>query len=107
MARQRKLKKENFFVRFWNGKLSLPMSYWGVGVGLGIAFGFIVGIFTVLMGMSEDAMWGFLIPFQIYTVVGIWRSSDKYKGPKFWAILAKIAVVLGIISNFASMLTGY
>ena len=82
------------------------MSYWGVGVGLGIAFGFIVGIFTVLMGMSEDAMWGFLIPFQIYTVVGIWRSSNNYKGPKFWAVLAKIAIVLGVISNFGQMIAG-
>jgi len=51
-------------------------------------------------------MWGFLIPFQIYTVVGIWRSADKYKGAKFWAILAKIAVVIGIISNFFSMISG-
>ena len=52
-------------------------------------------------------MWGFIIPFQIYTVVGIWRSSDRYKGPKFWAILAKIMIIIGIISNFASLLTGY
>ena len=74
---------------------------------LGIVYGFLVGIITFGLGMSDDAMWGFVIPFQIYTVVGIWRSSDKYKGPKLWAILAKIAVVLGIISNFASMLTGY
>ena len=51
-------------------------------------------------------MWGFLIPFQIYTVVGIWRSADKYKGKKIWAALAKIAVVIGIISNLASMVTG-
>ena len=99
--------KDNFFVRFWNGQLSLPMSYWGVGIGLGIVYGFLAGIITLGLGMSDDAMWGFIIPFQIYTVVGIWRSSDKYKGPKFWAILAKIAVVIGLISNFASMLTGY
>ena len=51
-------------------------------------------------------MWGFLIPFQIYTVVGIWRSSDKYKGSKIWAILAKIAIILGIILNLASLLAG-
>ena len=99
-------KKENFFVRFWNGQLSLPMSYWGVGVGLGIAFGLIIGIFIGMMGMSEDTMWGFLIPFQIYTVVGIWRSADKHKGSKFWAVIAKIAVVLGIVTNLASMLVG-
>ena len=60
-----------------------------------------------MLGMHDDAMWGFIIPFQIYTVVGIWRSADRYKGTKLWAILAKIAVVIGVISNFASMLTGY
>ena len=106
MAKRKKTKNENFFVKFWHGDLSLPMSYWGVGVGIGIAFGFLVGIFIIAAGMSEDAMWGFLIPFQIYTVVGIWRSADKYKGAKFWAILAKVAVVIGIISNFISMISG-
>ena len=106
MVRAKK-QKENFFVRFWNGQLSLPMSYWGVGVGIGLIYGFLVGMLTLSLGMSDDAMWGFIIPFQIYTVVGIWRSSDRYKGPKFWAILAKIAIVIGIISNFASLLSGY
>ncbi len=106
MARKTGSKKENFFVNFWNGQLSLPMSYWGVGVGLGIIFGVIIGLFTGIMGMSDDAMWGFIIPFQIYTFVGIWRSSDRYKGPKFWAILAKIAIVLGVLSNFGQMIAG-
>ena len=106
MAKRRKSQKENFFVRFWNGDLSLPMSYWGVGVGIGIIFGFLAGAFTIAVGMSEDAMWGFFIPFQIYTVVGIWRSADKYRGTQFWAILAKIAVVFGIVSNLFSMIYG-
>ena len=105
MSRSKK-SNDNFFVRFWNGDLSLPMSYWGVGVGIGIIFGFLVGAFTIAVGMSEDAMWGFFIPFQIYTVVGIWRSADKYRGTKFWAILAKIAVVFGIVSNLFSMIYG-
>ena len=106
MAKRKKSQNENFFVRFWNGDLSLPMSYWGVGIGLGIVFGFIIGIFIGVVGMSEDAMCGFLIPFQIYTIVGIWRSSNNYKGPKFWAILAKVMIVIGIISNFGQMITG-
>ena len=106
MAKRKISKNKNFFVRFWNGDLSLPMSYWGVGVGIGIIFGFLVGAFTIAVGMSEDAMWGFFIPFQIYTVVGIWRSADKYRGTKFWAILAKIAVVFGIVSNLFSMIYG-
>lgn len=107
MAKRKKSQNENFFVRFWNGDLSLPMSYWGVGVGIGLVFGLLIGVFTGATGMSEDAMWGFLIPFQIYTVVGIWRSADKYKGAKFWAILAKVAVVFGIVSNLFSMIAGF
>ena len=106
MAKRKKSQNENFFVRFWNGDLSLPMSYWGVGVGIALVFGLLIGVFTGATGMSEDAMWGFLIPFQIYTVVGIWRSADKYKGAKFWAILAKVAVVFGIVSNLFSMIAG-
>ena len=107
MAKRKKSQNENFFVRFWNGDLSLPMSYWGVGVCIGLVFGLLIGVFTGATGMSEDAMWGFLIPFQIYTVVGIWRSADKYKGAKFWAILAKVAVVFGIVSNLFSMIAGF
>tara|TARA_B100000700_G_scaffold231735_1_gene256538 strand:+ start:923 stop:1243 length:321 start_codon:yes stop_codon:yes gene_type:complete len=106
MAKAKK-QKENFFVRFWSGQLSLPMSYWGVGIGIGILFSILVVIIVLGLGMHDDAMWGFIIPFQIFTVVGIWRSADRYKGPKFWAILAKIAIVIGIISNFASLLMGY
>ena len=40
MVRKTKAQKANFFVKFWNGDLSLPMSYWGVGLGLGLVFGF-------------------------------------------------------------------
>ena len=106
MVKKEKSQNENFFVRFWNGDLSLPMSYWGVGLGIGLVFGFLIGIFVVIAGMSEDAIWGFLIPFQIYTVVGIWSSANKYKGAKFWAILAKVAVVFGIVSNLLSIVAG-
>ena len=106
MVKKRKSKNVNFFIKFWNGDLSLPMSYWGVGIGIGILFGLIVAAFIVAAGMSDDAMWGFIIPFQIYSVVGIWRSSNKYKGPNFWAVLAKIAVIFGVISNLFSLLLG-
>ena len=37
--------------------------------GIGILYGFVVGIFTISVGLGEDAMWGFIIPFQIYIIV--------------------------------------
>ena len=43
----------------------------------------------------------------IYVSVGIWRSSDKYKGPKFWAGLAKVVlVIIGVISTVAQIFLG-
>ena len=50
--------------------------------------------------------------YEIPVLLGVWRASDKYTGPKVWAVLAKIAVVLGWfwlgISLFSLIvLTGY
>ena len=106
MTKSKKTDNSNFFVKFWNGDLSLPISYWLVGVVFSLVVGFVIGFIVIAAGLHEDAMFGFLIPWYVYTTVGIWRSSDKYKGPKFWAILAKIAVVLGVLSALGQLLTG-
>jgi hypothetical protein len=99
--------QKNFFVDFWDGKLSLPMSYWGVGVLGSIIYALVVGFFVGLIGLGGDTVWGFIIPFQVYIVVGIWRASNNYKGNKAWAVLAKVFVVIGIISNLSQLLNGY
>ena len=39
-----------------------------------------------------------LFPWAIYVSVGCWRSSEKYKGPKFWSGLVKVLVIIGVIS---------
>ncbi|MBT7623600.1 MAG: hypothetical protein HN595_03640 [Flavobacteriaceae bacterium] len=102
---KRKKSNQNFFIKFWNGDLSLPMSYWLVGTVFGIGVGLAVGLFVGFSGMPEVAVNIFLIPWFIYSTVGIWRSSDKYKGAKFWAILVKVVIVLGIISGVGQLLT--
>ena len=96
----------NLFVNFWNGDVSLVKSYWLVGVLLSAAFGFVSALIILSIGLHFHAVYGLIIPWLIYTTVGIWRSSDKYKGPKHWAVLAKVAVVLGIIIQFRDILTG-
>ena len=47
-----------------------------------------------------------IIPWAIYVSVGIWRSSDKYKGPKFWSGLVKVLVIIGVISTVAQIFLG-
>ena len=62
---------------------------------------------------KKDENPGVLIqnPAYVQCRVPNWRIStteplDKYKGPKHWAVLAKVAVVLGIIIQFRDILTG-
>lgn len=100
-----KVQKVNFFLKFWNGDLSLPMSYWLVGIVFGLVVGFSIGMISYAMGMPEAAINFLILPWAIYSTVGIWRSSDKYKGPKFWAVLTKILIIIGVISYFSGLIT--
>jgi hypothetical protein len=106
MVRKLKTKKTaNFFIKFWYGDLSLPMSYWLVGVVFGLVVGFSIGMIAYSMGMPEAAINFLILPWAIYSTVGIWRSSDKYKGSKFWAVLTKILIVIGVISYFSGLIS--
>jgi hypothetical protein len=113
--------RANYFVRHWRGELSLPVSYWVNGVLLGIglailAFAIAMGIATGMQGSSSvrPALGIFiLVAFAADVVhivwggVGVWRSATNYRAqgrPAVWAILAKIAVVLGAIRTAVEML---
>ena len=65
MVRKSKAKKANFFIKFWYGDLSLPMSYWLVGVVFGLVVGFSVGMIAYSMGMPEAAASGIPIEYAI------------------------------------------
>ena len=105
MVRKTKAQKANFFVKFWNGDLSLPMSYWLVGIVFGLVVGFSIGMLAYSMGIPESAINFLILPWAIYSTVGIWRSSDKYKGPKFWSVLTKIFLIIGVIGYFLGLIT--
>ena len=96
VKKRKKLKnKKNYFANFWNGELSLLVSYWVFGV-----------LISILIGLPET-IWGILIlPWTLFWAVGCWRSSDKYKGLTLWSVLAKISIVLSVIQGLASVVTG-
>ncbi len=98
--------KKNYFQQFYDGNLSLPHSYWIFGVAYSIAFGLIIAVIVLALGMPERTISVLSLPWIIFISIGIWKSSDKYKGPKFWSVLAKIAIVLSIIQTVGGILTG-
>ena len=86
----------------WRGDVPLVKTCWLFGVVVGICFAI---AFAFIEYQSEGLSEGFGPLFIIGLIVlcfvyvafinvAIWRSSNKYKGPKRWAILAKVAVIV-------------
>lgn len=83
----------------WRGNYALGKTYWLFGLLGGIALGLTVGLgiaftqsgFLALSGMA--ALWA----WQVFISVAIWRSAGKYTGPRIWAVLARLALVLGFL----------
>ena len=87
---------EKYLRDHWQGRHSLFKSYWINGMALGFAYHFITEI------IIPESIWLMLLIgtiIQVWQYVGIWRSSDNYKGRNLWSGLAKAAVTLGIIST--------
>ena len=82
------------FSLFWNGKISLPWMYWfwGIVVWNLIKFG---TIFLVAEPFPLILYIG--VPYALVWMVGTWRSANNYKGPKFWANLTKLVIIIPII----------
>ena len=95
----------NYIKRFWNGDISLVISYWVIGCLLNIIVSFIIGFVLTfifaLIGISDISLNLFLNLFLfawvIFLTVGIWRSANKYQGKKIWVYLTKIVLIIGII----------
>lgn len=86
---------DGFFIKLSRGDYGLAKTYWLYG----IAVGFVVSIaFSIIKspGMIAIALLAY-VAYEIPVLIGIWHSATKYTGPKVWAVLAKVACVLGAL----------
>ncbi len=103
----------NFFVRMFRGDISLRVTYWVFGVLIGgVAFwivGMVIELNYAAIAMSSSGIWlvrafiGFAIAYGVYIFIAIWRSAGKYPGKATYAVLARVAVVLGALSSIGSI----
>jgi uncharacterized membrane protein YhhN len=97
----------SYFARHWRGDLSLPKSYWINGVVIGVVCRIVfTALLTALVIGASSMPWLALVfvlvvlanvAVVVWQMVGIWRSAGNYTGPKVWAILARIAVVVAAL----------
>ena len=114
----------SFLARHWRGELSLPAAYWGVCVLGNVAYAALVGAIVVTVRQENFGfnpwlvigvlgfIWLTAIALQVFQTVGTWRSAGRYwrekraekKWSAAWAILARIAVLLGVVALSAQLL---
>jgi len=96
-----------FIKNLWCGDLPLVRTYWVFGVGVGICLklasvvAMLVAAVTAPFGVFAAVLIGtFAAVFghQLFIAGAIWRSASRYTGRPIWRVLAKTAVVLGLLS---------
>jgi len=91
---------KDYYYKFINGKISLPISFWLVGlIGIIVVSSLITALLYFLNIFNNPLLRIMAFPYLIIASMGIWQSSDNYKGPKAWSVGAKIIVVIWNIHN--------
>ena len=86
----------------WRGNVSLAKTYWLFGVVVGVCYAIVFAYIDYQSsGLSEGLGPAFIIAlmlsyflYVIFINIAIWRSASKYRGPRHWAILAKVMVLV-------------
>ncbi len=84
----------------WLGQLCLDEAFWTWALTIGLAVNLATsGLFLAMI--SLDRPWaalilgyGLSVPYNVLTVVGVWRSAARYRGPAILADLARMATLL-------------
>jgi hypothetical protein len=93
--------QKGFFSKLASGDFGLAKTYWLYGVLVGLIVNAVtrvipsVGVLALVLAVT--------IAYQVMVLLGIWRAAGRYQGRKVWAILAKIATVLGWLGVLASV----
>jgi hypothetical protein len=100
---------QSYFTRHWRGELSLPVSYWVNGFGIGVAYAFLIELLVLAMPKTYAPwpvffllclVWSGIVVLGVWQFVGIWRSSNHHTergGLRLWGVAAKVMVVIGAI----------
>ena len=89
--------------RLWTGALPLHEAFWHYA----IFFGLLVNIATIVLFLGlyvADAASMLLVaafllpvPYNLLVGVAVWRSADRYQGPRKWADLARAASLVWLL----------
>jgi hypothetical protein len=110
-------KKRAYFFRHWKGELDLAVSYWINIFILSIAIRFGLIAFASYIDQAQQnirllffvyflSFASFIFIVYPWQIIGTWRSANSHiqrTKKYFWAVVTKIAIVLGMIGTFSEL----
>jgi hypothetical protein len=84
----------------WTGDLPLGEAFWTWAIGVGLLVNLTTsGLFLTLITLDRPLAALFVgyvlsVPYNIVTVVGVWRSAARYEGQAAHADLARIVTIV-------------
>ncbi|PFG54303.1 hypothetical protein ATG98_3523 [Marinobacter sp. LV10R520-4] len=95
------MEQKGFFSKLMSGDFGLAKTYWLYGFLVGLIINVVTRIIPSLGAVA--IILALTIPYQVMVLLGVWRAADRYQGRTAWAILAKIATVLGWLGVLGSL----
>ncbi len=109
-----------FLSHFWSGRLSLPLSFWVVGIVGNMVAVFLFGAtLSVLLKLDYDPVllfsylcgaWFFACLWGTFQAVGTWRSATRDRAERvaigkssIWPVMAQVVVVCGTVGLAAQL----
>jgi hypothetical protein len=86
----------------WFGLIPMPVSFWRYAVVWGLIINFTTSLLTVITILADAPVWPLVpvhllpTPYNLLVVVGVWRSAERYEGPRKWADLARFMTIIGM-----------
>lgn len=90
-------KNSGIYEKFKTGGFGLAVTYWCFGVPVFLAVGISSRFITDRSNLSA-LMIGFLVYLGVF-FIAILNAARKYKGPKFWAVIAVVIVGFAYLRN--------
>lgn len=84
----------------WAGEVPLARAFWSYAmIGGTVLNGASTLLAMALLAMDVPAavaviVFALPIPYNLLVLVGVWRSAGAYQGPRLWADLARVAIVI-------------
>jgi hypothetical protein len=93
----------NLARRLWRGDMTLRSAFWDYA----IIYGSLLNLATTVAALGAYAAgWPLAVaaaiflsplPYNLLAVLNVWRSAERYSGPRLWANLARLVVVIWAI----------